>query len=279
MFNVKQLPDENRNLAETAKGSLFARGFQQIEGVDYTETLAPVIKFTTIHLLLALVAHFDLDLYQMDVDTAFLNVDLEEDIYMEQPEACIDGGKPDFLCKLLKAIYDLKQAHRQWHSKIDSFLISELGSDTNRSDPCLYIKRDRISVMVVALYVDDLLLAGSDLKAILWMKGELNQRFEMKDLSEAKVCIELEIRRKRVSGELWMGQQQYAASVLDRFNISNCNPSLTLMEHQRTSRGTTSMAVAHDTPTNAPYRQATGCLTFLMFATRPDLAYAIGKLS
>ena len=133
--------------------------------------------------------------------------------------------------------------------------------------------------MIIALYVDDLLLAGSNLNATLWMKGELNKRFEMKDLGEAQVCIGLEIRRNRVSGELWLGQLKYAASVLDRFNMSSSNPSLTPMEQHRTSIGITSMAVAHDSPTNAPYRQAIGCLMFLMVGTRPDLAYAIGKLS
>ena len=108
VFNVKQLPDEKGRLTEAAKARLVARGFQQIEGIDYTETFAPVIKFTTIHLLLALVAHFDLELHQMDVVTAFLNGDLEEDIYMEQPEGCTYGAKPDFVCKLLKAIHGLK---------------------------------------------------------------------------------------------------------------------------------------------------------------------------
>ena len=111
------------------------------------------------------------------------------------------------------------------------------------------------------------------------MKGELNKRFEMKDLGEALVFIGLEIRRNRVSGELWLGQLKYAASVLDRFKMSNCNPNLTSLERQRTSIGATSMAVAHDSPTNAPYRQAIGCLMFLMVGTRPDLAYAISKLS
>ena len=79
--------------------------------------------------------------------------------------------------------------------------------------------------MIIALYVDDLLLAGSDLDAILWMKGELNKRFEMKDLGEAKVCIGLEIQRNRGTGQLWLGQRKYAESLLERFHMSKCNPS------------------------------------------------------
>ena len=107
VFSVKQLPDDTGRLTEAAKGRLVARGFQQIEGIDYTETFAPVIKFTTIRILLALVAHFDLELHQMDVVTAFLNGDLDEHIYMEQPDGCVHNSKPksDFVCKLLKAVY------------------------------------------------------------------------------------------------------------------------------------------------------------------------------
>ena len=167
VFGVKQLPDESGKLVETAKGRLVARGFQQVEGLDYTETFAPVVKFTTIRLLLALVAHFNLELHQMDVVTASLNGDLDEDMYMEQPEGCIDKAQLDSVCKLLKAIYGLKKAHRQWHSKIDEFLIAELGFKTTCSDPCLYIRRQSNVTMIIALYMDDLLLAGSDLEAIL----------------------------------------------------------------------------------------------------------------
>ena len=175
VFAVKQLPNESGKLVEAAIGRLVARGFQQVAGLDYSETYAPVIKFTTIRLLLALVAHFDLELHQMDVVTAFLNGDLDEDIYMEQPEGCVDKSKPDHVCKLLKAIYGLKQAHRMWHRKIDDFLLVELGFKTSRSDPCLYIKREGDVIMIIALYVDDLLLAGTGLNAILWMKGELSK--------------------------------------------------------------------------------------------------------
>ena len=150
VFNVKQMPDGRGNTVETAKARLVARGFQQVHGLYYTETYAPVIKFTTIRLLLAMVAHYDLELHQMDVVTAFLNGDLDEDIYMEQPEGCIDKTKSDHVCKLLKALYGLKQAHRQWHAKVDDFLIGELGFNTSRSDPCLYIKRIDNTIMLIA---------------------------------------------------------------------------------------------------------------------------------
>ena len=279
VFGVKQLPDESGKLVDTAKGRLVARGFQQVEGLDYTETFAPVIKFTTIRLLLALVSYFDLELHQMDVVTAFLNGDLDEDIYMEQPEGCIDKTKSDSVCKLLKAIYGLKQAHRQWHSKIVAFLIAELGFTTTRSDPCLYIRRQNNVIMIIALYVDDLLLAGSDLDAIVWMKNELNRRFEMKDLGEAKTCIGLEIDRNRSKNILTVTQSKYAHAVLNRFKMSKSNQCATPME--QSSHVATQVADTHtsDKPCSAPCRQAIGCLMFLMVGTRPDIAFAIGKLA
>lgn len=120
-------------------------------------------------------AHFDLEQRQMDVVTAFLNGNLDEDIYMEQPDGCADGAKPDFVRKFLKAIYGLKQAHRRFHYIVNSFLLTGLAFKTICSAPCLYIKREINFDMIISLFVDDLLLASSDLNAMLWMKGELGE--------------------------------------------------------------------------------------------------------
>lgn len=275
VFSTKQLPTPSGDLVETAKARLVARGFQQIEGVDYNETFAPVIKFATLRMVLALVAHFDLELHQMDVVTAFLNGDLDEDIYMEQPDGCIDKRRRDWVCKLQKALYGLKQSPRKWHEKVDQFLIEQLGFVTARSDPCLYIKRDKDALMVIALYVDDLLLAGKDMNAIAWMKSEFSKRFEMKDLGEAHKCIGLEISRNRNTRTLYLSQHTYATSVLERFKMSNCNPCATPMELCRPPID----ASIIDPPTNCPYRQAIGCLMFLMVGTRPDLSFTVGRLA
>ena len=162
----------------------------------------------------------------------------------------------------------------QCHAKVDDFLIGELGFQTSRSDPCLYIKRVGNTILLIALYVDDLLLAGSDIDAITWMKGELNKRFKMKDLGEAKVCIVLEIPRDRATKRLSLTQSKYASNVLERFRLSACNPAITPMEQVRK----VTISDSSDAETNAPYRLAVGCLMYLMVGTRPDSAYAIGKL-
>ena len=277
VFNVKNLPDGG----EKAKARLVARGFQQVQGVDYHETYAPVVKLTSIRVLLSIVAHLDLELHQMDVVTAFLNGDMDEDVYMEQPEGCKDPTKPDHVCKLVKALYGTKQAHRRWHLKIDVFLVQDLGFRSSAHDPCIYIKCEGGKVMIIALYVDDLLLAGNDIEAILWMKGELNNRFEMKDLGEAKVCLGLEIVRDRKSKTLRVSQTKYTKSVLERFGMQDSRPVPTPMMPASNKGNSLDIVDSNDDvpATNEPYRQAIGAIMYLMIGTRPDLAFAFGKLA
>ena len=97
------------------KARLVAKGFSQVHGVDFNETFAPVAKFTTIRCILAIGAVMDLEIHQMDVKTAFLNGELEEDIYMEQPEGFVEQGKEHLVCKLKSSLYGLKQSPRAWY--------------------------------------------------------------------------------------------------------------------------------------------------------------------
>ena len=147
-------------------------GCRQVFCVDYHETFAPVVKLSTVRTILALVAYNDLDCDQMDVVTAFLHGDLDEDIYMEVPPGFKSEKLSGKVCKLLKSLYGLKQAPRQWYAKIHTYLLS-LSLKSSRNDPCLYVRHKGSSLTVVALYVDDLLIAGSDRSEIDQLKGEL----------------------------------------------------------------------------------------------------------
>lgn len=119
--------------------------------------------------------------------TAFLHGEVEEDIFMEQAEGFVDGSISDYFCKLIKAIYGLNQAPRQWFPKMVNFLVNNLGFEKNSADPCLYLKGSpNGNLMVISLYFEDLLLAGNYIKSITWIKTERNRQFEMKDLGEAK---------------------------------------------------------------------------------------------
>lgn len=125
---------------DSPKVRIVAMGCLQVHGVDYTETFAPVVKLTSIRIFLATVAVMDLETGQMDVVTAFLNGDLDEDIYMEVPDGFKDPKRPDLVCKLRKALYGLKQAPRQWYAKIHEFLVNDLGFASSPNDPCMYTR-------------------------------------------------------------------------------------------------------------------------------------------
>ena len=119
---------------------MVAKGYAQREGIDYNEVFSPIVKHSSIHILLALVAQYELDLGQLDVKTAFLHGDLDEEIYMSQPTGFMTAGKEDMVCKLKKSLYGLKQSPRQWYKRFDSFI---RGKRYTRSyyDPCVYYNK------------------------------------------------------------------------------------------------------------------------------------------
>lgn len=185
------------------KARLVARGFLQIEGADYSETYAPVVKFTSIRMILSAVAVRDLHLHQMDVKTAFLNGDLHETVYMEQPIGYVKEGAEHLVCRLRKAIYGLKQAPRQWHAKIYSFLVHDMGLMPNEADECVYVGELLGSPVIVALYVDDLLIASPSMNTmnriksdLCWQDWFLVLRSFGRDLKRKFSCINVPMRKR-----------------------------------------------------------------------------------
>ena len=143
---------------------------------------------------MALVAHFNLELHQMDVKTTFLNGKLEEEVYMTQPEGFISDNGNNLVCKLKKSIYGLKQASRQWYIKFHN-VITSFGFEKNIVDQCIYVKVSGSRFMFLVLYVDDILLASNNLGLIRETKQFLSQNFDMKDIGEASYVIRIEIYR------------------------------------------------------------------------------------
>ncbi|GKA95743.1 retrovirus-related pol polyprotein from transposon TNT 1-94, partial [Tanacetum coccineum] len=169
VFRVKEEQDGKKKY----KARLVVKGFQQKQGVDYNEIFSPVVKMTTIRLVLSIVAAENLHLEQLDVKTAFLHGDLDEDIYMTQPEGFQSAGKEENLvCKLKKSLYGLKQAPRQWYLKFDSFM-QRAGYKRCVMDHCCYLKKVGSSSIILLLYVDDMLVAGSDMAEIKKLKRQL----------------------------------------------------------------------------------------------------------
>ena len=131
----------------------------------------------------------------MDVFTAFLNGDLDEDIYMHIPEGLKTPENESKVCKLNKALYGLKQAPRQWYAKIHEYLTNDLKFVSSINDPCLYILKSSNEILIIAIYVDDLLLIINSKSMIDKLKGEFKKRFEMKDLGAVTVMLGIEIKR------------------------------------------------------------------------------------
>jgi hypothetical protein len=193
------------------KARIVAKGFAQKSGIDYTETFAPVARFTSIRALLAIGAHYDLEIHHMDVKTAFLNGEIDHEIYMAQPEGHVRPGEENLVCKLNKSLYGLKQAGRAWYEKIHNELI-KLNFTRLETDNCIYISRSQGRTTVIALYVDDLLLLSNCMTDLVDIKRRLSDRFEMKDLSEVRFILGIKVERDRRTRTLWISSHKASTS-------------------------------------------------------------------
>jgi hypothetical protein len=161
----------------------------------------------------------------MNVKTTFLNGELEEEIYMDQPDGFIANDQEGKVCKLLKSLYGLKQAPKQWHEKFDKTLTSA-GFVVNEADSCVYYRYGGDEGVILCLYVDDILIFGSSLRVIEEVKNFLSSNFEMKDLGEADVILNIKLLREG-DGGVTLLQSHYMENVLNRFGFSDCQPAPT----------------------------------------------------
>ena len=208
-------------------------------------------------------------LAQFDVSTAFLNGKLEEEIYMHQPEGFSDGTNR--VCKLKKSLYGLKQAPRCWNKHFSSFLITH-GFKVTESDPCLFIRENENSKILLALHVDDGLIASSSKEEADKFLSELKQEFKIK-ISSGNYFLGLEIE-KQADGSIIVRQKKYTKSILEKFGMKDCRPVHTPIVNESSEEGK-----ADDETIKFPYRSAVGALIYLMSGTRPDIAYAVGVVS
>ena len=264
---------------ERHKARLVAKGFNQREGIDYTETFSPVSKKDSLRIIMALVAYFDFDLHQMDVKTTFLNGNLEEEVYMKQPERFSSSEGENLVCKLKRSIYGLKQASRQWCLKFHE-VITSFGFEENIMDQCIYQKVSGSKICFFVLYVDDILLATNDKGLLYEVKRFLSKSFDMKDMSDASYVIGIKIHRERSRGILGLSQETYINKVLERFNMKNCSPSVAPI--LKGVRFDLNQCPKNDFERehmkNIPYTSAVGSLMYAQVCTRPDIAFAVGVL-
>jgi hypothetical protein len=262
-------------------------GNLQREGFDYEETFSPVVRYDTLRYLLAVATSRSYHVHQMDVDTAFLYGSMadEPDIYIELPEGYpipeelrnVDRSR--LMGKLNKALYGLKQSPRLWNKNFHNTMLSK-GFVRTKADSCLYVKSSGGEKLFVAVFVDDLVIAGSSLTIINSFKEDLESTYNMKDLGELKYCLGIEIDRN-ANGQVKLFQGKYIDDIMKRFGLEKAHTEPIPMVHGLKL----SKSMSPKTPEEAakaakfPYREIVGSLMYLMISTRPDISYAVGQLA
>ncbi|PKI73919.1 hypothetical protein CRG98_005683 [Punica granatum] len=214
----------------------------------------------------------------MAVHMTFIHGDLEEEIYMEQPEGFRVKGNEHLVCWLRKSLYGLKQAPRQWYKKFDSFMLSH-GYTRTTSYHCVFVKQfSDGDFIILLLYVDDMLLVRHDMSKIAYLNKELNKSFAMKDLGPAKQILGMHISRDRSSGKLWLSQKKYIEKILDPFNMGNAKPvSSPLVSHFKlSSKQYPTSEKEKEEMKKVLYSSTVGSLMYAMVCTRPNIAHSVG---
>ncbi|CAL9233197.1 unnamed protein product [Arabidopsis halleri] len=259
---------------ERHKARLVARGFTQTYGEDYRETFAPVAKQHTVKVVLSLAVNLDWELWQMDVKNAFLQGELKEEVYMTPPPGLEDIVAPGKVLRLRKAIYGLKQSPRAWYHKLSSTLLRE-GFKRSHSDHTLFTKQDNQGIVVVLIYVDDLIISGSNKEGIQAIKSSLHLAFDIKDLGVLKYFLGIEVCRSKEG--LFLSQRKYALDLLKLTGKLGAKPVDTPLEQgYKVNR----KGEKDDTPYHCPeqYRRLVGKLIYLTY-TRPDLSFAVNQVA
>ena len=259
---------------------LVAKGFRQVQGVDYDETFSPVAMLKSVQIILAIAAYFDYEIWKMDVKIAFLNGNLAEDVYMMQPEGFVDPTNAGKICKLQKSIYGLKQASRSWNIRFDE-VVKGFGFIKNEEEACVYKKESGSSVAFLILYVDDILLIGNDIPMLESVKTSLKNSFSMKDLGEAAYILGIKIYRDRSKRLIGLSQDTYIDKVLKRFNMEEAKKGFLPMSHgihlSKTQCPTTTDE--RERMSKVPYASAIGSIMYAMISTCPDVSYALSVTS
>ncbi len=266
VFHIKWGPD---GAVQKYKAWLVAKGFTQIEGVNYDETFAPVAKLTSLRSILALSNKHDLEVHQMDVKSAYLNRVLKEEIYMEAPPGFdVPNG---MVLRLAKAVYGTKQGGRVWYEDIRDTL-KKMGYRRTEADHAVFTRHDP-SMSIITLYVDDITMVSKDLERIESDKAALRERYDMTDLGELNWILGICIVCDRHAGTTTLCQEKFAEEVLKRFEKTGLRPiSTPVLANEHLMKLTSPKVDVTE------YQWAVGALMYLMIATQPDLAYAVGTL-
>ena len=223
VFQVKYKPD---GTIQRYKARLVAKGFQQTHGLDYFETLSLVVKPSTIRVILTLVVTNGQDIQQIDINNTFLNGDSQEVVYMAQPIGFVDATKPSYVCRLHKALYELKQAPRDWFDKLKNALL-DWGFQNFVSDTSLFIHQKGNTLIILLVYVDDILITSTNASQVNQVVKELNKTFALKTLGSLNYFLGFEVYQD-FSG-LYLTQTKYVTDLLKKIAMNGAYNISTFM--------------------------------------------------
>ena len=224
VFKIKK---NSRGEVTRHNARLVAKGYSQRYGIDYEEVFTPVARFESIRVLMALAAQGRWELHHLDVKSAFLNGEIEEEIYVKQPEGFVLKGKEQCVFRLKKALYGLKQAPRVWYFKLDECL-SSLGFRRSEHEHAVYFKKDSDYHLLIGVYVDDLIVTGPISAHIKEFKVKMMKLFEMSDLGLLNSYLGIEVIQGKSS--ICLNQRTYAMNILEHYNMTDCNLAHSPME-------------------------------------------------
>jgi hypothetical protein len=253
------------------KARLVAKGYVQREGVDSDEVFAPVARLDSVRALIAVAAHMGWQVHHIDVKLAFLNGDLKEEVYVEQPPGFTSTDEKAKVFRLCKALYGLRQAPRAWNVKLDATL-KQLSFESSLSEHALYMHGKGQTRIILGVYVDDLIITGADAEEIAKFKREMMDKFCMSDLGLLHFYLGIEVHQD--GSGIMLTQEGYASKLLERAGMAECNSTLVPME-PRLKLSKDSKAPATDATF---YRSVVGCLRYLVH-TRPDITFDAGYVS
>lgn len=275
VFSTKM--DSNNNITQF-KARLVIKGFHQVQGIDYTNVQSPVASLDTIRFLIAFSAANQLIINHIDVKGAFLNGDLDDVVYMQQPPGFVDLEHPNYVCKLSKALYGLKQASLAWFHTLRDFIISQqfLPCDV---DPCLFIKdKGTYNCLILAIYVDDILIAATHQNSIDQFFIDFNIRFDSTNYKFPSLFLGIEFTKTDVG--IALTQRHYVEQLLEIYNVPDSCGSSTI----RTPKTPGNRGQICDFDTNHPpcdkttYQALVGALLWISRGTRPDISFAVSWL-
>lgn len=254
----------------TYKARLVARGFSQRYGEDYDETFAPVVRHETIRVLLVIAAQRRLHVRHLDVKSAYLNGELNEEIFMEQPEGFVKPDSENKVLKLKKSLYGLKQSARVWNKRATEILV-EIGFINGKADQCLYSRQEKNgSTTYILLYVDDLLVAGESEEITKRVTKQIEKYFEIKDFGNVNHYLGIKIERES-DGSFLLDQRAKIVKLLDDHGLLEPKPVATPMKPEF-------LSASQELDNNNVYKKVMGSLLYIATVSRPDIATSVGLL-